>query len=105
MLGTNQPEGRLLPAPSGLIRCDGLKPLVLLFLPLEGPAMELDGCVGKVIERILLIHEVGPQTIEILFKDGTMLRLSLAQRVGIEVSLDDGKSGDRSVPKKYPTAA
>ena len=66
--------------------------------------MELDGCVGKIVERILLIHEVGPQTIEILFKDGATLRLNLAQRVGIEVSLDDGKSGD-SVPKKYPTAA
>ena len=78
---------------------------VLLFLPLEGPAMELDGCVGKVVERILLVHEVGPQTIEVLFKDGTTLRLSLAQRVGIEVSLDDGKSGDDSVPKKYPRAA
>ena len=58
----------------------------------------------KVVERILLIHEVGPQTVEILFKDGTTLRLSLAQRVGIEASLDHGKSGD-SVPKKYPTAA
>jgi hypothetical protein len=78
---------------------------VLLFLPLEGPAMELGGCAGKVVERILLIHEVGPQTIEVLFNDGTTLRLSLAQRVGIEVSLDDGKSGDGSVPKKYPTAA
>jgi hypothetical protein len=78
---------------------------VLIFLPLEGPAMELDGCVGKVVERILLIHEVGPQTIEVLFKDGTTLRLSLAQRVGIEVSLDNGQSGDSSVPKKYPAAA
>jgi hypothetical protein len=67
--------------------------------------MELDGCVGKVVERILLLHEVGPQTIEVLFKDGTTLKLSLAQRVGIEVSLDDGQSGDNSVPKKYPTAA
>jgi hypothetical protein len=41
----------------------------------------------------------------ILFNDGTTLRLGQAQRVGIEVSLDDGKSGDGSVPKKYPTAA
>jgi len=78
---------------------------VLLFQPLEGPAMELHGCVGKVVERILLIHEVGPQAIEVLFKDGTTLRVSLAQRVSIEVSLDDGKSGDGSLPKKYPTAA
>ena len=67
--------------------------------------MELDGCVGKVVEKILLIHEVGPQTIEVFFKDGTTLRLSLAQRVGIEVSLDDGKSEDSSLPKKYPRAA
>ena len=78
---------------------------MLLFLLLEGPTMELDGCVGKVVERILLIHEVGPQTIEVLFKDGMTLRLSLAQRVGIEVTLDDGKSGEGSVAKKYPTAA
>jgi hypothetical protein len=73
--------------------------------PQEGPVMELDGCVGKVVERILLIHEVGPQTIEVLFKDGTTLRISLAMRVGIEVSLDDGKSGGISVAKKYPAAA
>ena len=78
---------------------------VLLFLPLKGIAMELDGCAGKVVERILLIHEVGPQSIEVLFNDGTTLRLSLAQRVGIEVSLDDGKSGEGTMPKKYPTAA
>jgi hypothetical protein len=78
---------------------------MLLFLLLEGPVMELHGCVGKVVERILLVHEVGPQTIEVLFKDGTTLRLSLAQRVGIEVSLDDGKSGEGNLPKKYPTAA
>jgi hypothetical protein len=67
--------------------------------------MELDGCVGKVVDRILLIHDEGPQTIEVLFKDGTALRLSLAQRVGIEVSLDGAKSGVSSVPKKHPTAA
>ena len=67
--------------------------------------MELDGCVGKVVDRILLIHDEGPQTIEVLFKDGTALRLSLAQRVGIEVSLDKGQSGAGSLPKKYPTAA
>jgi hypothetical protein len=66
--------------------------------------MELDGCVGKVVERILLVHEVGPQTIEVLFRDGTTLRLSLAQRVGIEVSMDEG-SAEASVPRKYPTAA
>jgi hypothetical protein len=66
--------------------------------------MELDGCVGKVVERILLLHEAGPQTVEVVFKDGTTLRLRLAQPVGIEVSLDDGRA-DRSVPKKYPTAA
>jgi hypothetical protein len=67
--------------------------------------MELDGFIGKVVERILLIHEVGPQTIEVLFTDGTTLRLSLAQRVGIEVSLDEGKHAEAGVPKKYPTAA
>jgi len=67
--------------------------------------MELYGCGGKVVERILLVHEVGPQSIEVLFKDGTKLRLSLAQRVGIEVSLDDWKSGEGNLPKKYPTAA
>jgi hypothetical protein len=67
--------------------------------------MELHGCVGKVVERIRLIHEVGPQIIEVLFTDGTTLRLSLAQRVGIEVSLDDRKSGEGNLPKKYPTAA
>ena len=54
--------------------------------------MEVDGCVGKVVERILLIHEIGLQAIEVLFKDGATLRLTLAQRVGIEVSLDEAKS-------------
>jgi len=88
----------------GLFSCDGLNPYATI--PDAGRStMELDGCVGKVVERVLLTHEVGPQIIEVLFKDGTTLRLSLAQRVGIEVSLDDGKSGDRSMPKKYPTAA
>jgi hypothetical protein len=101
-MGTN--HRRLLRDAPGLFTVIGSIG-VLLYLPLEGPAMELDGCVGKVVEKVLLIHEVGPQSIEVLFKDGTTLRLNLAQRVGIEVSLDDGKSGEGSVPKKYPTAA
>lgn len=79
--------------------------LVLLFLSPEGRAMEIDGCVGKVVERILLRHELGPQTIEVWFKDGTTLTLNLAQRVAIEVSLDDRKSEDDNVTKKPPKAA
>lgn len=64
--------------------------------------VEIDGAVGKTVEKITVTNESDFRTITVRFADRTAIHFTLHPRIEIEPELVDWTTGDGKAIKEYP---
>jgi hypothetical protein len=65
--------------------------------------VELDGVIGKTVEKITVTNESDFRVITIRFADRTAIHFTLHPRIEVEQELVDWTTGDGEALKEYPT--
>lgn len=64
--------------------------------------VEIEGAIGKRVEKITVTNESDFRVITIRFADGTAIHFTLHPRIEIEPEFLDWKTGDGKALKEYP---
>ena len=64
--------------------------------------IELDGVIGKTVEKITVTNESDFRVITVRFADRTAIHFTLHPRIEIEPELVDWTTGDGEGLKEYP---
>jgi hypothetical protein len=65
--------------------------------------IELDGVIGKTVEKITVTNESDFRVITVRFADRSAIHFTLHPRIEIEPELVDWTTGDGETLKEYPT--
>jgi hypothetical protein len=65
--------------------------------------VEIDGAIGKTVEKITVTNESDFRVITIRFADRTAIHFTLHPRIEVEPEVVDWTTGDGEALKEYPT--
>jgi hypothetical protein len=65
--------------------------------------VEIDGAIGKTVEKITVTNESYFRVITIRFADRTAIHFTIHPRIEVEPELVDWTTGDCEALKEYPT--
>jgi hypothetical protein len=64
--------------------------------------LEIDGVIGKTVEKITVTNESDHRVITVRFGDRTAIHFSLYPRIEVEPELVDWTTGDGEALRDYP---